>query len=252
MDCGEINLHFVHERSPDPAAIPLVLLHGWPCNFTDFHKMIRPLTQPGEPTPVSARRMFSCTIGYLTNTGADCLLNQICCGQRRRVMTVTYHPLAGQAEALCLCPTCQISTMSGSRHGVILSKLTFTLSRLVITSQCSSDCSREGQQAAVLSCGGAQPARLCLLRAAQAAWLWPTADGRGCQHSHAEAWLRPLCGSRCVSRPCLTEHSSIGDCAYILQAMPLQHMQSSATIPTMTGPRQMGNRIDALMCEAHP
>ena len=48
MDCGNIDLHFVHERSTDPAAIPLVLLHGWPCNFTDFHKMIRPLTHPGK------------------------------------------------------------------------------------------------------------------------------------------------------------------------------------------------------------
>ena len=48
MHCGNIELHFVHERSSDPAAIPLVLLHGWPCNFSDFHKMIRPLTQPGE------------------------------------------------------------------------------------------------------------------------------------------------------------------------------------------------------------
>ena len=49
MDCGNIDLHFVHERSTDPAAIPLVLLHGWPCNFTDFHKMVRPLTHPGKP-----------------------------------------------------------------------------------------------------------------------------------------------------------------------------------------------------------
>lgn len=48
MNCGNIDLHFVHERSTDPAAIPLVLLHGWPCNFTDFHKMIHPLTLSGE------------------------------------------------------------------------------------------------------------------------------------------------------------------------------------------------------------
>lgn len=48
MDCGNIDLHFVHERSKDPAAIPLVLLHGWPCNFTDFHKMIHPLAMPGK------------------------------------------------------------------------------------------------------------------------------------------------------------------------------------------------------------
>ena len=62
MDCKEIDLHFVHERSSDLAAIPLVLLHGWPCNFTDFHKMIHPLTQPGAPVPVSARRLLGFVI----------------------------------------------------------------------------------------------------------------------------------------------------------------------------------------------
>ncbi|WP_194818275.1 epoxide hydrolase family protein [Nocardia sp. XZ_19_385] len=38
-------LHFAHVRSPEPDALPLVLIHGWP--FEDFTEMIGPLTDPG-------------------------------------------------------------------------------------------------------------------------------------------------------------------------------------------------------------
>ncbi|MFC6010290.1 epoxide hydrolase family protein [Nocardia lasii] len=37
-------LHFIHVRSPEPNALPLVLVHGWP--FTDFGATIGPLTDP--------------------------------------------------------------------------------------------------------------------------------------------------------------------------------------------------------------
>ncbi|MEV6360932.1 epoxide hydrolase family protein [Nocardia asteroides] len=37
-------LHFTHVRSPEPDALPLVLVHGWP--FTDFGATIGPLTDP--------------------------------------------------------------------------------------------------------------------------------------------------------------------------------------------------------------
>jgi microsomal epoxide hydrolase len=39
-------VHFVHVRSPEPAALPLVLLHGWPSTFAEFAKVIGPLTDP--------------------------------------------------------------------------------------------------------------------------------------------------------------------------------------------------------------
>ncbi|KAJ6507189.1 epoxide hydrolase N terminus-domain-containing protein [Mycena vitilis] len=29
----EVKIHFVHEKSTDPDAIPVILLHGWPGNF---------------------------------------------------------------------------------------------------------------------------------------------------------------------------------------------------------------------------
>ncbi len=42
----DTRIHFVHERSSDPNAIPLLLLHGWPSSFAEFDKVIGPLTDP--------------------------------------------------------------------------------------------------------------------------------------------------------------------------------------------------------------
>jgi len=40
------DIHFVHARSPEPAALPLVLLHGWPVSFVEFSQVIGPLSDP--------------------------------------------------------------------------------------------------------------------------------------------------------------------------------------------------------------
>ncbi|MFC4589415.1 epoxide hydrolase family protein [Sphaerisporangium corydalis] len=40
------DIHFLHVRSPEPDALPLVLTHGWPGSFVDFLKVIGPLTDP--------------------------------------------------------------------------------------------------------------------------------------------------------------------------------------------------------------
>ncbi|KOX32514.1 epoxide hydrolase [Saccharothrix sp. NRRL B-16348] len=39
-------VHFLHVRSPEPDALPLVLLHGWPGGVTDFLDVIGPLSDP--------------------------------------------------------------------------------------------------------------------------------------------------------------------------------------------------------------
>lgn len=39
-------VHFLHIRSSDPSATPLLLLHGWPGAVTDFLDVIGPLTDP--------------------------------------------------------------------------------------------------------------------------------------------------------------------------------------------------------------
>ncbi|HEY6728472.1 MAG TPA: alpha/beta fold hydrolase [Polyangiaceae bacterium] len=47
-------IHFLHVRSPEPNALPLVLHHGWPSSFVEFLKIVGPLTDPrahgGDPT----------------------------------------------------------------------------------------------------------------------------------------------------------------------------------------------------------
>ncbi|KAF7357817.1 Epoxide hydrolase domain protein [Mycena venus] len=40
-----LTVHFVHEKSNDPGAIPLILIHGWPGSFHEFSPVIKPLTQ---------------------------------------------------------------------------------------------------------------------------------------------------------------------------------------------------------------
>ncbi|WP_055717843.1 epoxide hydrolase family protein [Streptomyces torulosus] len=40
------NVHFLHVRSPEPDATPLLLLHGWPGSVVDFLDVIGPLSDP--------------------------------------------------------------------------------------------------------------------------------------------------------------------------------------------------------------
>jgi len=39
-------IHFLHVRSAEPDATPLLLLHGWPGSFAEFLDVIGPLTDP--------------------------------------------------------------------------------------------------------------------------------------------------------------------------------------------------------------
>jgi pimeloyl-ACP methyl ester carboxylesterase len=41
-----IPIHFIHEPGKGPHPIPLILTHGWPWTFWDFHKVIRSLADP--------------------------------------------------------------------------------------------------------------------------------------------------------------------------------------------------------------
>src|SRR5579859_5625127 len=40
------NIHFLHVRSPEPAATPLVLTHGWPNSCVEYLDLIGPLSDP--------------------------------------------------------------------------------------------------------------------------------------------------------------------------------------------------------------
>ena len=43
---NDLDIHFVHVRSPHPGATPLVMTHGWPGSVVEFRKVIDPLTDP--------------------------------------------------------------------------------------------------------------------------------------------------------------------------------------------------------------
>lgn len=49
-----VEIHFVHVRSPEPDALPLIVTHGWPGSIVEFLDIIEPLTDPrrygGDPT----------------------------------------------------------------------------------------------------------------------------------------------------------------------------------------------------------
>ncbi|MBX6752004.1 MAG: epoxide hydrolase, partial [Micromonosporaceae bacterium] len=47
--CTDIDgqvIHFLHVRSPEPDALPLMLIHNWPSSPVEFLKVIGPLTDP--------------------------------------------------------------------------------------------------------------------------------------------------------------------------------------------------------------
>lgn len=41
-----LDIHFLHIRSPNPDAMPLIMTHGWPGSIIEFLKVIGPLTDP--------------------------------------------------------------------------------------------------------------------------------------------------------------------------------------------------------------
>ncbi len=62
------NIHFLHVQSPEPGALPLMLIHGWPGSFVEFLDVIGPLSNPraygGSPTDA-----FHLVIPSLPNFG---------------------------------------------------------------------------------------------------------------------------------------------------------------------------------------
>lgn len=42
----DLDIHFIHQRSPEADAIPLIITHGWPGSIAEFTKIIGPLTDP--------------------------------------------------------------------------------------------------------------------------------------------------------------------------------------------------------------
>jgi pimeloyl-ACP methyl ester carboxylesterase len=74
-----LDIRFIHVRSKNPNALPLIMIHGWPGSICELLKTIGPLT---DPTAYGGRTADSCDVvipsmpGYgfsskLTGTGWD-------------------------------------------------------------------------------------------------------------------------------------------------------------------------------------
>jgi epoxide hydrolase len=46
-----VDIHFIHQRSKQPNARPLLLLNGWPSSIVEYVKVIGPLTDPAQGGP---------------------------------------------------------------------------------------------------------------------------------------------------------------------------------------------------------
>ena len=44
---GEMDIHFLHQKSPSPDAIPLLFAHGWPGSYLEVTKLLPALQQSG-------------------------------------------------------------------------------------------------------------------------------------------------------------------------------------------------------------
>ena len=48
---GDQTVHFLHVRSPEPDALPLILTHGWPSSPVEYLRVIGPLSDPRSAGP---------------------------------------------------------------------------------------------------------------------------------------------------------------------------------------------------------
>lgn len=60
-DINDQTIHFVHARSQDPKAMPVLLIHGWPGSFYEFSQIINLLTSPHD----NSRQAFHCVVPSL-------------------------------------------------------------------------------------------------------------------------------------------------------------------------------------------
>jgi epoxide hydrolase len=65
-------VHFLHVRSPEPDALPLIVSHGYPSSIAEFMAIIGPLTDPrahgGDPAHRSLASGFPCRSGNPVGT----------------------------------------------------------------------------------------------------------------------------------------------------------------------------------------
>ncbi|KAL5640336.1 hypothetical protein ACGC1H_007564 [Rhizoctonia solani] len=68
---GQQEVHFVHKRSENPNAVPLLFVHGWPGNFLEVSKMIEELVRPKDPKHPSFHVIAPSLPGYVFSQRAN-------------------------------------------------------------------------------------------------------------------------------------------------------------------------------------
>jgi pimeloyl-ACP methyl ester carboxylesterase len=70
---GDLNIHFVHQRSPVKGAIPLLFIHGWPGSFFEAVKLLPLLKDGGSAYPA-----FHLVVPSLPNFGFSDGVSKVC------------------------------------------------------------------------------------------------------------------------------------------------------------------------------
>jgi microsomal epoxide hydrolase len=63
-----LGIHFLHVRSPEPHALPLIMTHGWPGSVLEFRDVVGPLTNPAAHGG-DARDAFELVIPFMPGFG---------------------------------------------------------------------------------------------------------------------------------------------------------------------------------------
>lgn len=58
-DIDGVKVHFIHVRGVGPKPMPLILTHGWPETFRDWHRVIGPLSDPASYGAIRLTRLMS-------------------------------------------------------------------------------------------------------------------------------------------------------------------------------------------------
>jgi len=67
LEHGSQEVHFVHKRSRNPEATPLIFVHGWPGNFLEVSKIIDELADPKDPKQPSFHVVAPSFVFFLFN-----------------------------------------------------------------------------------------------------------------------------------------------------------------------------------------
>ncbi len=64
-EIADVQIHYVHHRSGNPAALPLLLIHGWPSSFIEYLPLLDELTRADASTSISFDIVLLSLPGYL-------------------------------------------------------------------------------------------------------------------------------------------------------------------------------------------